>query len=79
MVEDTPHRWEEYRRLVLSEIEGLRVDTKEIRISAEKAQRELAIELTKLKAEARIWGFIGGIVASAFIGGMIQILLLELG
>ena len=66
--------WREYRRLVLSELESIRTETRTLGERMEAYRRidtdqimQLHIEVAMLKAKAGALGTIGGFVASVIV------------
>lgn len=63
--------WDEYRRLILSELERLDESVKESRKSELEAIQKLLMDITKLredvvtlKVKAGVWGILGGVITT---------------
>lgn len=63
--------WKEWRNYVLKHIEKVedKID------NLEKEDRENKIEITKLSTKSKLYGALGGIIATAVISGIVSLLL----
>ena len=75
MVETPPEGWGEYRKLILSELERISGDLKDLNTRLDLFRQDeiskIKIDIAMLKVKAGAWGVLGGVavtLASVLVG-----------